>query len=253
MGIIYFLSRLEEYSRKVRKGVICLLVFSLCVFIYYNGLFFQQIFSHYFYQPVKVKAIVEKGTKLRCLMVSYGGVPYSRNANPFGPQKVKDEYHYKIGDKDYKSQVLSYIRETDNCRKQAETIYYFPLIPSWSVVINDFPSKGYWNNFYRSLFYFLIVSWSCLALILMGGKKDSKKISTDEITYYFRCSLASIVLGLLSLMPFLGMLSVPGVSLGLFAFIKSNNRTGFLGTTLSLLGAVKSPYLWIVMTVLIHR
>lgn len=56
--------------------------------------------------------------------------------------------------------------------------------------------------------------------------------------------LLSTIFGGLSLVPFLGIFSVPGLILGIIGLIKKGGTLAIVGTALSAVGVATSPTLW---------
>jgi len=155
-----------------------IMLFCLVVYVNFNLPVFNQIIANRFYTPIETDYTGSSRGKFSCIAASCvaSRSVFRKNNVPCYGNSPLNGYTYSISQKTYLVARHSYIN-SGVCNAYAETVYYFPIFPSWSVIDNSMPSEKYWTNFISStkfivgifIFYMLI----SLFILKMKIKPDN--------------------------------------------------------------------------------
>lgn len=116
-------------------------LYSLILTLNYNSPQIMQFVAHYHFKEIEISYKKERPNNFSCIAYNcaepFQGI-YSKNRSEcYSRHYTKSDYYYELEGKKYYVSRYAYTGGTFNCLKGGYIkAYYFPLIPSWSVLDN---------------------------------------------------------------------------------------------------------------------
>ncbi len=135
-------------------------VFFVLLYLNFNRPVFGQVFARQFYEPINIHHEKPESASVfsACsLSVScQAGIHlYSENIDVMGlcniGQQDTSEYKYIVDGKTYAVRRYTFF-DGLHCDEKPSSAYYFPLMPSWSLISTEPPPPLHWDRFLHSTY-----------------------------------------------------------------------------------------------------